>query len=58
MARQSLELKEKLFGEEHTMTLDSMNALASILFDLGKYMEGEGMTRRLEIRLKLLGKDD
>jgi tetratricopeptide (TPR) repeat protein len=46
MLRQTLMLKEKVLGEEHPSTLDSMNNLAIALDSQGKYEEAEQMHRQ------------
>jgi tetratricopeptide (TPR) repeat protein len=43
MHRQTLELKEKVLGQEHPSTLSSMNNLALVLRSQGKYKEAETM---------------
>jgi tetratricopeptide (TPR) repeat protein len=39
MHRQALELKQKVLGQEHPSTLDSLNNLALVLGSQGKYEE-------------------
>jgi hypothetical protein len=46
MYRQTLELKQKVLGQEHPSTLNSMNGLASVLRNQGKYDEAEQMHRQ------------
>jgi hypothetical protein len=54
----SLELMEKMLGEDHPSTLASMNNLASVLDSLGVYEEAEAMLRQtLELKEKVLGED-
>ena len=56
MHRQTLELREKVLGPEHPDTLTSMNNLAEVLTDQGKYEAAEEMHRQvLELREKVLG---
>ena len=51
MYRQTLELREKVLGQEHPSTLDSMNNLALVLDSQGKYDEAEQMRQQaLETR--------
>ena len=58
MHRQTLELREKVLGQEHPDTLTSMNNLAMVLSSQGKYEEAEEMHRQtLELREKVLGKE-
>ena len=44
--RQTLEMKEKVFGEEHPSTLASMTNFAIVLQQQGKYEEAEQMHRQ------------
>ncbi|KAK5214567.1 hypothetical protein LTR72_012261 [Exophiala xenobiotica] len=46
MHRQTLDLREKVLGEEHQSTLGSMNNLALVLRQQGKYEEAEQMHRQ------------
>jgi hypothetical protein len=39
--RQTLQLREKVLGNEHPTTLHSMNCLALVLHKQGKYDEAE-----------------
>jgi Flp pilus assembly protein TadD len=56
MYRQTLELMEKVLGQEHLWTLASMNSLAVVLDSQGKYAEAEGVHRQaLELTEKVLG---
>ena len=58
MYRQTLDLREKVLGEEHPSTLDSMNNLAAVLQQQGKYEEAEQMHRQtLDLREKVLGEE-
>jgi tetratricopeptide (TPR) repeat protein len=58
MHRQTLELTEKVLGEEHPDTLGSMNNLALMLDNLGKYEEAETIYRRaLEGYATVLGEE-
>jgi hypothetical protein len=43
MYRQTLQLREKVLGEEHPSTLTSVNNFAVVLNSQGKYKEVEGM---------------
>ncbi|KAJ9660117.1 hypothetical protein H2201_007024 [Coniosporium apollinis] len=50
--------REEVLGKEHPSTLASVNNLAGVLQDQGKYEEAEEMNRRvLEGREKVLGKE-
>ena len=56
MYQQALELREKVLGQEHPLTLASINNLALVLDRQGKYAEAEGMHRQvLQLREKVLG---
>lgn len=58
MHRQTLELSEKVLGQEHPSTLDSMNNLALVLDNQGKYNEAEEIHRQtLELSKKVLGQE-
>jgi len=57
MYRQALDLKEKVLGEEHPSTLDSMNNLAEVLRHQGKYEEAEQMQRQTLDLKKVLGEE-
>jgi tetratricopeptide (TPR) repeat protein len=58
MHRQTLELREKVLGEDHLDTLASMNNLASVLNSQGKYKEAEQMHQQtLQLNEKVLGKE-
>ncbi|KAK5290627.1 hypothetical protein LTR99_011028 [Exophiala xenobiotica] len=58
MHRQALDLREKVLGEEHLDTLDSMNNLAIVLQQQGKYKEAEEIHRQaLDLREKVLGEE-
>ncbi|RPA91598.1 hypothetical protein L873DRAFT_1713537 [Choiromyces venosus 120613-1] len=58
MHRRALESTEKVLGPDHPETLASVNNLASVLQDLGRYAESETMHRRaLESTEKVLGPD-
>ena len=58
MDRRALDGREKVLGNEHPDTLTSINNLASVLQDQGKYDEAEQMNRRaLDGREKALGKE-
>jgi tetratricopeptide (TPR) repeat protein len=57
MHRQVLGLRETALGKEHPSTLTSMNNLAGVLRDQGKYEEAEEMYRQaLRLRMMVLGK--
>ena len=58
MHRQALRLSETALGKVHPDTLASMNNLASVLSDQGKYKQAEEMHRQV-LRLKetALGKE-
>ena len=45
MNRRALEGYEKVLGKEHPATLTSVNNLAGVLQDQGKYEEAEKMNR-------------
>ncbi|KAK5263049.1 hypothetical protein LTR96_011516, partial [Exophiala xenobiotica] len=58
MHRQTLDLREKVLGEEHQSTLGSMNNLALVLRQQGNYEEAEQMHRQtLDLREKVLGEE-
>jgi tetratricopeptide (TPR) repeat protein len=58
MYRQTLELMEKVLGQEHWSTLASMNSLAIVLGCQGKYREAERMHQQvLELSKKVLGQE-
>jgi len=46
MHRQTLRLRETLLGKEHPDTLASMDNLAGVLSDQGKYEQAESMYRQ------------
>ncbi len=57
MYRQTLELMEKVLHKAYPITFTSMNNLANILDNQGKYEEAEQMHRQtLELKEKVLGK--
>jgi len=41
MYREVVEVRERVQGKEHPDTLTSMNNLATVLSDQGKYLEAE-----------------
>jgi tetratricopeptide (TPR) repeat protein len=58
MHQRTLELSERVLGNEHPWTLMSMSNLAVVLDSQGKYEEAEEMHRQtLELREKVLGKE-
>ena len=58
IARQALQLMEKVLGKEHPDTLRSMNNLALILNNQGKYEEAEQIHQQaLQFRERVLGKE-
>jgi Flp pilus assembly protein TadD len=57
MLRQKI-TKEKVLGEEHPSTLDSMNNLALVLDSQGKHAEADEMHRQaLQLKEKVLGQE-
>jgi lipase chaperone LimK len=49
---------EKVLGKEHPSTLSSINNLAHVLSDLGKYQEAKQMHQKvLQLRKKVLSKE-
>jgi serine/threonine-protein kinase len=57
VARRALELRRRLYGEEHEMVAASLAALAQTIDKQGKYAEAEPLHRRaLELRRAILGK--
>jgi len=53
-----VEVRERVLGNEHPSTLTSMNNLALVQRDQGKYDEAEQMYREVvEVREKVLGKE-
>jgi tetratricopeptide (TPR) repeat protein len=58
MHRQTLELRRKVLGREHPDTLTSMNNLARMLSEQGKYKEAETMHQQtLELARKVPGRE-
>lgn len=58
MVRDALQAREKLLGPEHSVTLESISLLASVLEKQGKYHEAEILGRRaLENNEKHLGSE-
>ncbi|KAK8097365.1 kinesin light chain [Apiospora sp. TS-2023a] len=58
MHRQTLALRETVLGREHPDTLSSMNNLANVLKNQGKYVEAEEMHRRtLALRETVLSRE-
>jgi tetratricopeptide (TPR) repeat protein len=58
MHREVVEVKERVLGKENPDTLTSMNNLASVLRDQGKYPEAEQMYREvMEVKERVLGKE-
>ncbi len=56
MARQVLELRRQVLGEEHPHTLDSMSNLAGALHELGRHDEAEALyIEVLAIHRRVLG---
>lgn len=56
MLRQALEAREKALGEDHLITLTTVNNLCILLRNQGKYKTAEEMHRRtLEITRKYSG---
>jgi len=45
--RQTLQLKEIVLGKDHLATLRSINNLASLLYQQGRYAEAEALRFRL-----------
>ena len=58
MHREVVEVSERVLGKEHHSTLTSMDNLAGVLRDQGKYPEAEQIHREeLEVRERVLGKE-
>jgi tetratricopeptide (TPR) repeat protein len=58
LGRQTLQLREKVFGKEHPDTLASTNNLALSLRLQGKFADAEALDRRtLQLKEKVLGKE-
>jgi hypothetical protein len=58
MHRRTLGLRETVLGKEHPDTLTTMNNLANVLSDQGKYEQAEEMHRQtLGLRETVLGKE-
>ena len=56
--RKALEMRQKLFGEEHTLVADAMSCLAVLLQRKGEHAEAAVLAlRSLEIERKLLAPD-
>ena len=56
MFEESLAIRKKMLGEEHPDVADSLNNLASLYKNQGKYDEAEKMyNEALAIRKKMLG---
>lgn len=59
MHRETLELKEKVLGQENPSTLFNMNNLALVLDSQGKYNEAKQMHwETLELKEKVLGQEN
>jgi hypothetical protein len=54
MHQQALGLKETVLGEEHPSTLTSMNNLAGVLRDQGKYEQAEETRNPVQILTPIL----
>ena len=58
LAKESLELRRKVLGEEHPDTISSTNNLAGCINHQGRYAEAEPMYRQaLELQRKVLGEE-
>ena len=56
--KHALEIRRKLFGEEHASTADSYHGLGVTHHSLGDFKAAlDSMKHALEIRLKLLGEE-
>ena len=58
MYRQVLDVRRRVLGEDHPITLGSKNNLAAILHSQGKWQEAEEMHRQvLDVRRRVLGEE-
>jgi hypothetical protein len=58
MHRQTLKLGEQVLGREHPEALTSMNNLAIVLSEQGKYEQAEEVRRRSAMALRVLALDN
>ena len=47
LLNRSLSITEKLFGRDHHESMETMNNLGTVYFELGKVREAESMLRRV-----------